>query len=445
MSRQSLAVCHPDLRPSPAHREHPSKLYVETSSRCNLNCVMCMKQNRDGAAGDGDLEPATFEALESALPHLDALVLNGVGEPLLNSRLEQFISRARKLMPAQGWIGFQSNGLLLSNMRAVTLVDAGLDRICLSMDGVSAATFSSLRAGGELLDLELAFSAVASAKAICGRPELQVGVEYVAMRDNLAELPAALQWAAARGATFAIVSHLHPYDESHLGQRAYETCSDEALSLFHVWQNKAELAGVEIRRYFELLWKYVKTPEEQRIVNFVDAMRADARHRGISLDLKRLFAMDYSRLERVAEVFDRAGEVARTTGLELRLPELVPLGRRGCAFVEQGGAFISRDGRMHPCYQLWHQCRSFANGWLSPVQPRVFGSVVERGILDIWNSREFRGYRENVLRHDYPSCAACNFAPCDYLQKDEFIQDCYVNTEPCGCCLWSSGVFRCLD
>ncbi|HTG82345.1 MAG TPA: radical SAM protein, partial [Geobacteraceae bacterium] len=144
-----------DAAPVPALRDYPSKLFVETTSRCNLNCVMCMKQN-DGAGGDGDLEPATFAALEGALPHLEALVLNGVGEPLLNHRLEKYIARARKLMPAEGWIGFQSNGLLLTNLRAMTLVDVGVDRVCLSMDGVTPETFSAIRSGGEILDLEFA-------------------------------------------------------------------------------------------------------------------------------------------------------------------------------------------------------------------------------------------------------------------------------------------------
>ena len=348
-------------------------------------------------------------------------------------------------MPAEGWIGFQSNGLLLSNLRATTLVDAGVDRICLSMDGVTPETFSSIRAGGELLDLEYALKALAYAKDACRRPDLQVGVEYVVMRDNLEELPAALQWAAARGANFAIVSHLHPFDEAHLSQSSFDSCTDEALSLYHVWHNKAELAGVDIRRYFRLLFKFRRTPEEERIVNFVEAIRTDAHHRGVSLDLKLLFAMDYARLEKVAGVFDRAEEVARETGLDLRLPAIVPRERRSCAFVEEGGAFISWDGRMHPCYHLWHSCRSFANGWLTPVRPRVFGNVAERGILDIWNGSEFRGYRENVMRHDYPTCAACNFAPCDYLQDEAFSQDCYVNTEPCGSCLWSSGIFQCLS
>ena len=130
------------------------------------------------------------------------------------------------------------------------------------------------------------------------------------------------------------------------------------------------------------------------------------------------------------------------TGHAVR-PSLI-LGR-GCGFVEKGSAFVSWDGGMHPCYHLWHQCRSFANGWLHPVQSRAFGSVAEKGISEIWNSKEFRTYRENVLRHDYPTCSSCNCSPCDLVQKEEFGQDCYANGEPCGSCLWSSGVFRCLD
>jgi putative metalloenzyme radical SAM/SPASM domain maturase len=429
----------------PAFRRHPSKLFVETTSRCNLNCVMCMKQNPDGGVREGDLAPATFEALRPAFPHLESLVLNGVGEPLLNASLERFIIDAKKLMPPWGWVGFQSNGVLLSDMRALTLADAGLDRICLSMDGASAETFSSIRSGGELQDLQDAFSALNAAKAICSRPDLEVGVEYVVMRDNLKELPSALRWAAARGASFAVVSHLHPFDEVHTSQCAYEACTDQAITLFQNWQAKAEREGVEMRRYFGLLWKYARSAEEQRVVAMVEAMRAEAQSRGISLDLRRLFALDHSRLELVAEVFERAGQVAREEGLDLRLPELTPRQKRSCSFVEQGGAFLSWEGELHPCYNLWHQCHSFANGWLQQVQPRLFGNVRHQGILELWNSKEFLSYRSNVLRHDYPFCANCNFAPCDLVQKDEFIQDCYVNSEPCGCCLWSSGVFRCLD
>lgn len=429
----------------PAFRDYPTKLFVETTSRCNLNCVMCMKQNADGEFCDGDLDHNLFSALEPALSRAEALVLNGVGEPLLNNRLEQYIRRAKGLMPAGSWTGFQSNGLLLSNLRAISLLDAGIDKICLSMDGVDAPTFEAIRAGSELADLEHALAALVDAKRICGRPEMEIGVEFVVMRDNLSQLPAALEWGAARGASFALVSHLHPFDDVHVDQCSYDLCTDEAISLYQTWKSKAELKGIDIERYFQVLWHYRKSPQDRAIIDFVAGMKADAQQKGITLDLKRLFAMNGERLAACQDVFDEAIRVARTTGIDLRLPEIARREKRSCSFIEQGSAFVSWQGRVHPCYHLWHHCRSYANGWLHPVKPRVFGSLNEAGILDIWNNSEFRNYRYNVVTHNYPSCPECNFSPCDLVQEEEFVQDCYVNAEPCGSCLWNSGVFRCLD
>jgi len=430
---------------APALRPYPSRLFLETTSRCNLNCFMCMKQSDAGNKGDGDLSMQTFAALEPVMPHLEALVLNGVGEPLLSSKLEQFITRAKSLMPTGSWVGFQSNGLLLTTLRAISLANAGLDRICFSVDGASADTVSTVRGGGELAGIDHAMGAMAKAKTLCGRPELQVGVEFVVMKNNLRELPATLRWAAKNKASFAIVSHLLPYDESHAGQCAYDLCTDEALALFHVWQDKAEVAGIDIGRYTDILWKYDRTPQEQRIISFVSAMKADAVQRGVTLDLKRLLGFDYVSSIELYEIFAEAEEVARQVGLELRLPQTAPREKKSCDFVENGGAFVSWDGNVHPCYFLWHHCRSYAGGWLHPVQPRVFGNLAEESLLEIWNGTGFRSYRENVLKRDYPFCPGCPTAPCDYIQAEPFAQDCYLNSEPCGACLWSSGLFQCLS
>lgn len=434
----------PDVPPSPALRDHPSKLFVEVTTRCNLGCIMCVKQAAGNRMPEGDLSTEDFDALEAAFPRLEALVLNGVGEPLIHPGLEEFIRRARKLMPKDGWVGFQSNGLLLSRTRAVSLAKAGLDRICLSIDAVSPETFRKVREGGELEGVERALSAMASAKTGCGRPDLQVGVEFVVMRGNLGELPAALHWAAARGASFAIVTHMLPYDEHHGKQAAFDTNTDEAVAIFKEWKQKAEREGLDIHRYFEILWRYAKTVEERRLVAFVEAMKADAVRRGIFLDLKKLLGVDWERLEGVSAIFEEAGEVARKEGVDLRLPGIALREKRSCSFVEEGGAFVSWEGAVSPCYFLWHRYSCFAHGWKQLVQPKVFGLLSEKDILAIWNGRDFRAFRENVMRYDYPYCSSCSLAPCDYVQTEEFEQDCHIRNVPCGSCLWCMGVFQCL-
>lgn len=72
-------------------------------------------------------------------------------------------------MSEGGWIGFQTNGLLLDYDRALSLVKAGADRICLSIDAVSPEAFKRLREGGELSAVEKAFAALRQAVAITGR------------------------------------------------------------------------------------------------------------------------------------------------------------------------------------------------------------------------------------------------------------------------------------
>jgi putative metalloenzyme radical SAM/SPASM domain maturase len=427
-----------------ASHDFPSKLFIETTTRCNLNCFMCVKQNRGSEVCEGDFSPELFARLEASLPHIEALILNGIGEPLLNPHLESFIRRAKKLMPSTGWIGFQSNGVLMTRLRAVSLVDAGLDKICLSVDAIAPEQFRKLRKGGEVDSVDMALSALDSAKMLCNRHEVKIGIEFVAMRSNIKELPATLEWAASRGARFAIVTHVLPYDELHAHEALFCNISDQALKLYNSWRKIAANAGTDIMRYYEVRWKYTRTLEEQAIVDLVEAMKAEAEQQGIMLDMKKLLQLERQRVEEVADIFSLAEVVARKEGLELRLPEIALKEQRKCSFVEDGSAFISWNGDVSPCYFLWHRYECFASGWNQTVKPKIFGNLAEQDIVQIWNNPGFTSFRKDVLAYDYPSCASCGLAPCDYVQTDEFQQDCHIRNVPCGSCLWCTGVFQCL-
>lgn len=438
------------MKPGPANmlpprRPHPSRLFVEVTTRCNLNCFMCVKQQDGSALCEGDMTPATYSRLSPAFPHLESLVLNGIGEPLLNPDLEDFIRLARQAMPAGSWIGFQTNGLLLTEERAVSLVKAGLDRICLSVDASSPDTFRTMRDGGELHDIDLAFKALTRAREECSRAGLQIGIEFVVMRSNLNELPAALRWAAARGASFAIVTHMLPYDNEHAGEAAYSSCSAEAIALFNSYRDESVRRGLNIYGYLEARWRYSRSSDEQRLVDLVEEMRREAEQKGLFLDVKKLLQLEPGLSERVAATFAEAQAVAGEEGIDLRLPEVALKEQRHCRFVEDGGAFVSWDGNISPCYFLWHRYRCYASGWRQEVQTKVFGNITDSGILEIWNSPGYRKFRDQVTTYDYPSCASCSLAPCDYVQTDRFEQDCHIGEVPCGACLWCMGVFQCLS
>jgi putative metalloenzyme radical SAM/SPASM domain maturase len=452
MKNENLAVQQPPCQdvpdqPVPAHlRKYPSKLFVETTTRCNLKCQMCVKHTGDSDIPEGDLTMETFSALEPALSHAEALVLNGIGESLLHPELDEFIRKAKKLMPSGSWVGFQSNGLLLDEARAISLVEAGLDRICLSLDAICPDTFRKIREGGEVEDLEQAFSALRKAKAHRNGSMLKVGIEFVVMRDNIHQLPDVLRWSASRGANFAIVTHLLPYDKNHVDKAAYDANTDEAVKLFEKWKKKAQVEGIDMSNYYYLSFcKYIRTPEEERIIDFVRSMMAEARAGDIFLHVLNLLKRDEALAKEVESVFAEATKVAEETGLDLRLPGVAPTNNRKCDFVDGGGAFVSWDGNVYPCYFLWHRFACYFSGRKKYVTPITFGNLASRSIKDIWNDPAYLGFREEVSRHEYPFCSNCNLLPCEYLYTKEFEQDCYTNTVPCGDCFWCMGLFQCLQ
>jgi len=428
----------------PGQTDLPARLFVETTTHCNMACPMCVKQTEHSGIVDGHLPLDIFRTLLPALPSLEALLLNGIGEPLLHPQLEEFITLARQDMPAEGWIGFQSNGLLLDIRRATALAAAGLDRICLSLDAVTPETFARLRAGGEIGAMHRAFAALRQAKKLQPGSRLRSGVEFVVMRENVRQLPDVLRWASRQGAEFAIVTQLMPYSMAQLDQVAYGTGTDAAAELFSRWRQRGIEQGVDILAASLDSWRSAAS-RDLKVKSLVEGMKAEARNREIFLNLKELQEQGATRQHEIAAIFAEAESVAQSLGMELKLPAILPRQQRHCAFVEKGGAFIDWTGGVHPCYNLWHGYRCFVNGWERTVKPKVFGDLQQKSLQDIWTDEDFRSFRENVLKYDHSYCASCGVAPCDYIQAEDFEQDCYLKSEPCGACLWSMGLLQCLQ
>ncbi len=428
-----------------AQKGHPSKLFVEVTTCCNLQCGMCVKQNGTGGIPEGIMSTETFERLVPAFPHLDSLVLNGIGEPLLHPDLEIFISRARSLLPKNAWIGFQSNGMAMTEERAVSLVDAGLDCICISLDTVSDDSFRSIRSGGEMLGIVAAFKSLNKARERRRGSDFSIGIEFVLMRNNLADLPEAIRWAGRTGARFAIVTQLLPYNKDIVPQAAYDTNTTAATAIYERWKTKAQQQGLDIRWYLDTITKVGRTPEEDRVISLVEKMRSDAEAQGITLHMERLLRRDEELLESIERVLDEARQAAREARMELTLPGMVPRNTRKCEFIEGDSAFISWDGNVHPCYFLWHRYDCYVGGIEKRVKPWIFGNLGDRDILAIWNDPVSRSFRERVLAYKFPFCFDCGFALCDYVGDADFEQDCYIERVPCGACLWCTGLFQCLQ
>ena len=120
-------------------------MQVESAIACNLRCVMCPwrgitknPQNR------GLMSQEVWEAIRPYLADVKSIDFTGGGEPLLQPKLERWIAEAKN---AGCETGFLSNGLLLRKDRLKGLLAAGLDWICISMDGATADMYNKIRIG----------------------------------------------------------------------------------------------------------------------------------------------------------------------------------------------------------------------------------------------------------------------------------------------------------
>ncbi len=112
-------------------------------------------------------------------------------------------------------------------------------------------------------------------------------------------------------------------------------------------------------------------------MDFVGRMVQDVSDKDIFFNLKNLLERDNQLDTRLKSIFEEAGFVAQETGLNLSLPALSPRFNRRCEFIEEGRAFVSWDGFIHPCYFLWHTYSCFVTEWQKYVNAQEFGTVTK--------------------------------------------------------------------
>jgi len=160
-------------------------------------------------------------------------------------------------------------------------------------------------------------------------------------------------------------------------------------------------------------------------------------------NLPGLITRNNEEFEMISEILQKVKEGGERRGIRLYLPRVIPLDERRCGFVADEACVIGWDGSVSPCQQLSHSYVCYHYGRRKAVQRKTFGNVAEHDLSTIWNSPDYREFRSKVERFDFPHCGDCVFSGCSMINDDEFRNDCFLNEEPCGDCLWSRGILQC--
>jgi MoaA/NifB/PqqE/SkfB family radical SAM enzyme len=375
------------LRPT----THLAKVYIEPTNLCNLDCRTCMRNvwgEPSGAMSDQTFE-RIFAGLQGMSP-LPTVFFGGYGEPLVHPKLIEWVQRIKALGARVELI---TNGVLLTEERSLQFIRAGLDMLWVSLDGSSPESYADVRLGSSLpkvIENLKSLSTIRYKATDIDNSKPHLGIAFVAMKSNIADLPEVVRLGVSLGAKHFSISNVLAHTPELSEQILY----------------KRTIFNTATRQTTTTSFPVVNLPRMDWNTQTKDV-------------LAEIHGRKY-RLELAGYEFSRAVD--------------------SCPFIEQGSTAIRWDGSVCPCLPLLHSNQNYFENRLRHSQAYAIGNVLERSLLDIWNDEEYSNLRERVQRFDFSPCTFCN--GCN-LSKDN-LEDCLGNTKlACGGCLWAQGVIRC--
>lgn len=126
----------------------PFTLYIDPSSGCNFQCIFCptgdrnlIKQvNRKITQMSFDLFKKIIDDINYFDNQIKLLRLHKEGEPLLNKDFVEMIKYAKKSEKILR-IDTTTNASLLNPQKSLEIIEAGLDRINISIEGINAKQY----------------------------------------------------------------------------------------------------------------------------------------------------------------------------------------------------------------------------------------------------------------------------------------------------------------
>jgi len=129
-------------------RISPSFISIEPANFCNLECPECPVSGRASIVKKSKTNVIdALKWIDELKANLFHIIFYFQGEPFLNDALFEMIKYAHN---AKIYTSISTNGHYLSPENAKKIVDAGLDKLIVSIDGSTQETYEKYRVGGVL-------------------------------------------------------------------------------------------------------------------------------------------------------------------------------------------------------------------------------------------------------------------------------------------------------
>jgi MoaA/NifB/PqqE/SkfB family radical SAM enzyme len=172
----------------------PATLTIESTSICNLRCVMC-PHAIDGVNRPKHMSEDLIARLAAPLAAAHDIQLHGIGEPLASPAFWRALE-SEALHP-DCIVNVNTNLTLLNDRRLALLVGSKADlRLNVSVDAATSKTYERIR-GAEFEELLTNIRRLVAARA--DRPRPMIYINMTLMRENIEEAPRFVELAHALG------------------------------------------------------------------------------------------------------------------------------------------------------------------------------------------------------------------------------------------------------
>ncbi len=171
-----------NLFKSPIIWGRPWFVSIETSSVCNLSCPQCPVGEGDISRDRKFLDTGEYKKLLAGIaPTTSMLSLYFQGEPLMHKQFTEFV----RIASDHGiYTQTSTNGQLLSKELCMDLVQAGLDRIIVSVDGLDQESYEKYRKGGDLEKVEKGIKNLVMTRQLVGSKKPLIILQFLVFKHN---------------------------------------------------------------------------------------------------------------------------------------------------------------------------------------------------------------------------------------------------------------------
>jgi radical SAM protein with 4Fe4S-binding SPASM domain len=186
---------------------YPLFIDVEATNACNLKCDFCATTfiGKKMKKGFMNYKILTKIVDEGANNGLYGVKFNIRGEPLLHPLIHEFVGYAKK----RGLVDvyFNTNATMLSEDKARKLIDAGLDRISISVEGYMGSVYEKYRKGAIFNNVLSNIESLASLKKRLGVRHPKVRIQTVELIDENIDMDKYKAFWLARSDEVAIIDY----------------------------------------------------------------------------------------------------------------------------------------------------------------------------------------------------------------------------------------------